>query len=218
MLYELRIYEAMPGRMPALNDRFANHTCALFAKHGIDMLAFWTEEIGTSNRLTYINVFPDVAARESRVAAFGADPEWRRVKAETEVDGPLVDVIHNTFMGLTSYSPQPRITTNVQELRIYEAMPGKMDALHQRFADHTMALFEKHGMENVGYWTDQVGINNRLVYILGHRDLGSREKGFAAFQSDTEWTRARAASEVDGPLVRRSHSTILRPTDYSPAP
>jgi hypothetical protein len=218
MLYELRIYETMPGKLPALNDRFAKHTCGLFAKHGVDMLAFWTEEIGTSNRLTYINVFPDVAARESRVAAFGADPEWQRVKAETEVDGPLVDVIHNTFMGLTPYSPQPRITTNVQELRIYEAMPGKMDALHQRFADHTMALFEKHGMENVGYWTDQVGTNNRLVYILGHHDLGSREKSFAAFQGDPEWTKARAASEIDGPLVRRSHSTILRPTDYSPAP
>ena len=218
MLYELRIYEAMPGKLGALNDRFANHTCALFAKHGIDVLAFWTDEIGTSNRLTYVNVFPDTAIRETRVAAFGADPEWQRVKAETEVGGPLVDVIHNTFMRLTRYSPEPKITTAVQELRIYEAMPGKMDALHDRFANHTMGLFEKHGMENVAYWTDEVGINNRLVYILGHRDLGSREKSFAGFQSDPVWNKARAESEVGGPLVRKSHSTILRPTIYSPAP
>ena len=218
MLYELRIYEAMPGKLPALNDRFANHTCSLFTKHGVDTLAYWTDEVGTSNRLTYVNKFPDVGAREASWAAFGADPEWQRVRSETEVDGPLVDVIINTLMRLTPYSPEPKITTKVQELRIYEAMPGKLQALHDRFANHTMGLFEKHGMENVAYWTDEVGVSNRLVYILGHRDLGSREKSFAAFQADPVWNKARAESEVGGPLVRKSHSTILRPTSYSPAP
>jgi hypothetical protein len=218
MLYELRIYEAMPGKLGALNDRFADHTCALFTKHGIDMLAFWTDEIGTGSRLTYINVFPDVASRETRVAAFGADAEWQRVKAETEVDGPLVDVIHNTFMRLTPYSPKPKITTAVQELRIYEAMPGKMDALHKRFADHTMGLFEKHGMENVGYWTDDVGTNNRLWYVLGYPDLGARERSWTAFQSDPVWNKAQAESETGGPLVRKTYSSIMRPTSYSPAP
>ena len=63
MLYELRIYDAVAGRLPDISGRFANHTCALFRKHGVKYLGFWTDEIGRSNRLTYINVFDSMADR-----------------------------------------------------------------------------------------------------------------------------------------------------------
>jgi hypothetical protein len=104
----------------------------------------------------------------------------------------------------------------VQELRIYDAMPGKLPNLHDRFANHTIKLFEKHGMTNIAYWVEDVGISNRLVYLLGHADLGSREKSFAAFQADPDWHKARADSEADGALVRASQHCILRCTAYSP--
>ena len=216
MLYELRVYDAMAGKLPALNDRFADHTIGFFKDHGIGILGFWTAEIGTSNQLTYILNFDSMADRETKWAAFGADKRWQEVRAETESDGPFVSSVRNTFMRLTSYSDEPKITTNVQEMRVYQAMPGKLPALNDRFANHTMNLFKKHGMENVGYWTNDVGTSNQLVYMLGYAGLGDREKSWAAFGADPDWQKARAESEKDGPLVRQSVSTILRRTAYSP--
>ena len=191
-------------------------TIGFFKDHGIGILGFWTAEIGTSNQLTYILSFDSMADREKKWAAFGADKRWQEVRAETESEGPFVSSLSNTFMRLTPYSMEPDVSSNVQELRVYHAMPGKLPALHDRFADHTINLFKKHGIKNVGYWTEDVGTSNKLVYMLGYSGLGDREKGWAAFGADPDWLKARAASEVDGPLVRRSISTILRRTAYSP--
>ena len=216
MLYELRVYDAMPGKLGALNDRFANHTTGFFKKHGIGMVGFWTAVIGTSNQLTYILSFDSMADREEKWSAFGAHKPWLEVRAETEADGPLVAQGINSFMRLTPYSPEPSLKTTLQEKRVYEAMPGKLPDLHNRFSNHTMGLFEKHGIENVAYWTEDVGTSNRLVYMLGYADLGAREKSWAAFGSDPEWQKARVASEENGPLVRVSKHSILRLTEYSP--
>jgi hypothetical protein len=216
MLHELRIYHAVPGKLPAINERFAKHTMGFFKKYGIGMLGFWTDEIGISNRLTYIVSFDSMADREQKWGAFQADPGWLQVRAETEAQGPLVAYVLNSFMRLTPYSPQPQIKSNVQELRIYDTMPGKLPALHDRFAKHTIGLFSKYGMENIAYWTDDVGTSNRLIYLLGHADLGAREKSFAAFGADPDWQKARAESEKDGALVRVSRHYILRLTPYSP--
>ena len=216
MLYELRVYDAVPGKLPALNARFAEQTMGFFKKHGIGMLGFWTAEIGTSNQLTYILKFDSMADREAKWGAFQADGEWQEVRASTEKDGPFTVSIRNTFLRTTPYSPEPKIDTNVQEMRVYNAMPGKLPALNDRFANHTTGLFEKHGITNGGYWTEDVGTNNKLVYMLGYANLGDREKAWAAFGADPEWQKARAASEANGPLVSQSQSTILRPTAYSP--
>ena len=216
MLHELRIYETMPGKLPALNARFADHTTGFFNDHGIGMMGFWTDEIGESNKLTYILHFDGLGDREEKFASFQANPAWQAVRAETEVDGPLTARIRNTFMRVTPYSPEPKFSTNVQELRVYEAVPGKLPDLHNRFANHTTDLFRKHGMEVVAYWTQEVGTSNELVYMLGYDSLGDREKSWSSFQNDPDWQKARASSEEDGPLVRRSHSSILRPTPYSP--
>jgi hypothetical protein len=216
MLYESRTYIAVPGKLPAINERFAKHTMGFFKKHGIGMLGFWTDEIGASNQLTYILAFDSMADREQKWTAFQADPGWHQVRAQTEAEGPLVAQVLNTFMRLTPYSPQPQVRSNVQELRVYDAMPGKLPALHDRFANHTMGLFTKHGIDNIAYWVDEVGTSNRLIYMLGYADLGGREKSWAAFQADPAWQQARAESERNGSLVRVSRHRILRLTPYSP--
>ena len=105
MIYELRIYETMPGRLPDLNDRFANHTVGFFERHGIKVVGFWTEEIGTSNRLVYMLGYDSLADRETKWAAFQADPDWQRVRAETEQNGPINARVHNKILRPTSYSP-----------------------------------------------------------------------------------------------------------------
>ncbi len=216
MLYELRVYYTNPGKLPQLNARFENHTCGFFKEHGIGMLGFWTDEIGQSNKLTYILSFDSMADREKKWASFGADPRWQEVRAETEKDGAFLTHITNAFLRTTPYSPDPKVTTNVQEMRVYHAMPGRLPDLNARFENHTMRLFEKHGITNVGYWTEDVGTSNQLVYMLGYDGLGNREKSWSAFGADPDWQKARAASEVNGPLVRMSESSIMRPTPYSP--
>jgi hypothetical protein len=216
MLYELRRYITVPGKLPAINDRFAKHTIGFFKKHDIGILGFWTDEIGMSNQLTYILVFDSMADREKKWTAFQADSGWHQVRAETEAQGPIVDHVLNSFMRPTPYSPKPHLGSAIQELRVYDAMPGKLPALHDRFANHTMGLFTKHGIDNVAYWTDDVGTSNRLIYMLSHPDLGARERNFAAFQADPAWQQARSESEKNGALVRVSRHSILRLTPYSP--
>lgn len=216
MLYEYRLYKAVPGKLPNINDRFAQHTIGFFQKHDIGIMGFWTDEIGASNQLTYILSFDSMADREAKWSAFQSDPGWHAVRAETEANGPIVAQVVNAFLRPTAYSPPARFDTAVQELRVYDAMPGKLPDLNNRFQNHTMGLFEKHGIENVAYWTEDVGISNRLVYMLGYPTLGAREKSWAAFQGDPDWQKARAASEEKGALVRVSTHSILRPTPYSP--
>jgi len=105
MIYELRIYEAIPGKLPALNERFAKITMGYFEKYGLKMVGFWTDEVGMSNRLTYLLAFDDMAARDKAWAGFRADPERLKAFAETEKDGPLVARVTNTIMRPTAYSP-----------------------------------------------------------------------------------------------------------------
>ncbi len=104
----------------------------------------------------------------------------------------------------------------VYELRIYEALPGKLPALHNRFRTGTLKLFEKHGIRQVGFWTTYVGPStNTLTYILQWEDLAERQRRWDAFTTDPEWHTVRADSERDGPLVARVQSMFLQPTDYS---
>jgi hypothetical protein len=216
MIYEWRTYEAMPGKLPALHKHL-EVAAGLFQKHGLGVLGFWTEEIGTGFQVTYMWMYEDMEDRQKKVTAFAADPAWKQqVAAETEKEGVIVARINNTMLQRTPYSPEPQLRTNVQEWRIYDATPGKLPDLHNRFANHTLGLFEKHGITSIGYWTEVFGTSNRLVYMLGYPGLGEREKSWVAFQADPAWQQARAASEKNGPLVARLSSCILRPTPYSP--
>jgi hypothetical protein len=104
------------------------------------------------------------------------------------------------------------------ELRTYTAAPGKLEALHARFRDHTMRLFEKHGMKNVVYLspTDEQHAGNTLVYLISHASREAADKSWAAFRADPEWQKVRSESEKDGKLVEKVDSQYLTPTDYSP--
>jgi hypothetical protein len=102
------------------------------------------------------------------------------------------------------------------EMRTYYAPPGKLDALHARFRDHTTRLFEKYGMTNVGYWVPVDNSDNKLIYILAYPNREAREKSWKAFTADPDWQRARKESEVNGSLVSKVEQSFLSATDYSP--
>ena len=105
MLYELRTYDAVPGKLPAVNERFQRQVLPLFAKHGITPIGFWTCFIGPSaNQLRYILAWDDLAAREKIWNGFASDPDWLAVRAQTEKDGPLIERAENMILTPTSYS------------------------------------------------------------------------------------------------------------------
>ena len=104
MIYEYRAYEANPGKLSQLQSRFRNHTTRIFERHGMKNIAYWTVE-GEPDRLDYIVAFEDADQQKRAWAAFGADPEWQRVRSESEVDGPLVGNITSTLLTPTDFSP-----------------------------------------------------------------------------------------------------------------
>jgi NIPSNAP len=105
MIYELRVYDCLPGRLPALLRRFADHTLALWDKHGIRQAGFFTTMVGESNqRLTYFLAWESLAERETKWTAFATDPEWLKVRDESERDGQIVANIGNQLLAPTAFS------------------------------------------------------------------------------------------------------------------
>lgn len=107
----------------------------------------------------------------------------------------------------------------VYELRTYTTEPGRLPALNARFKNHTMRLFEKHGMKNVAYWipTDEKLKDNTLIYIIAHASLDAAKKSWDDFRNDPEWKAARDESEKDGKIVAKAEAVYMTLTDYSPA-
>ena len=102
------------------------------------------------------------------------------------------------------------------EMRTYYAAPGKLDDLNARFRNHTLKLFEKHGMVNIGYWMPLDNPENKLIYILAYPNREARAKAWKDFGADPEWQAAMKASEANGRLVAKADSVFLNATDYSP--
>ena len=116
---------------------------------------------------------------------------------------------------LPASSPQP--PHHVYELRLYHVKEAKMDALKARFGDHTDAIFKRHNMKSVGYWSpeDAPDSQNLFVYILEHSSRQEAEKNWAAFQADPEWQKVKKDSEANGPLVDHIDHYFMDPTSFS---
>ncbi|MFN0021969.1 MAG: NIPSNAP family protein [Pirellulaceae bacterium] len=106
----------------------------------------------------------------------------------------------------------------VYELRTYYCLPGRLEALHKRFADHTLKLFEKHGMKNEMYWTptDPKLKDHVLIYVVSHDSVEAAKKSWDGFRADPDWIKARDASEKDGKIVEKVESVYMTATAFSP--
>ena len=123
------------------------------------------------------------------------------------------------FWAGMSMGQEKKMNTRVYELRTYTTLPGRLPALHKRFAEHTMKLFEKHGIRNEMYWilTDDARKDNTLIYLLSHESQEAAEKNWKAFQADADWIKVRDASEADGKILAKAPERVfMRLTDYSP--
>lgn len=229
-LYEMRTYHAAPGKMDAVHARFRDHACRLLKKHGMEAIGFWVpmdEKDGAGATLTWVLQWPDRATREKAWEEFKADPEWKAAFQESEKDGKLVEKADIRFLRPTDFSPPIRSAAaaapRVFELRTYTAEAGRLEALLARFRDHTLKLFERHGMTNVAYWTlteGEEGADRTLVYMLAHANRDVAKQSFDAFRADPEWQAVKKASEdkAGGSLTIKDgvKSVFMSPTDYSP--
>ena len=225
-VFEMRIYHAAPGKLDALHARFREHTVGLFESHGITNIGYWVPVENADNVLIYVLAYPSREAGKASWKEFFADPLWQKASKASETDGALVTKVDSVFMNAVDFSPALKLTSigeRLFELRTYTTPMGKLPDLHARFRDHTLALFEKHGMTNVTYWqnlADQPKADVTLTYLLAHKDAESAKVSWAAFRADTDWIAAKKASEekAGGSLTVPDgvKSVYMKATDYSP--
>jgi NIPSNAP len=112
---------------------------------------------------------------------------------------------------------QRAISTPRYELRLYHVNDGKIEALKSRFGNYTDAIFKRHKMKSIGYWSpeDAPSSQNLFIYILEHPSRQDAEKNWAAFQADPEWQKVKAESEANGPLVDHIDRYFMDPTSFS---
>jgi hypothetical protein len=224
--FEMRTYFAAPGKLDDLLARFRDHTVKLFERHGITNIGYWVPIENKDKKLVYVIAFPSREEREKRWKEFGADPDWQTARKASEEKGKLLTKVESVYLSATDFSPaiQPSAAApRVFELRTYTATPGNLGRLQARFRDHTVALFTKHGMTNLFYWTpmaDQKNADSTLVYLLAHKDEEAAKASFAAFRADPVWIAAKDASEKDGggslTVPDGVKSEFLTATDFSP--
>jgi len=119
---------------------------------------------------------------------------------------------------LTQHTLSAQTAARVFELRTYTAPDGKLGDLHARFRNHTLRIFEKHGMTNVIYLSpmDAPASANQLTYLLAHKSREAAKASWTAFQNDPEWKKVSSESQVNGRIVAKVDSTFFTATDYSP--
>jgi hypothetical protein len=117
------------------------------------------------------------------------------------------------LLGIMSLQAENRVF----ELRTYVSKEGKLDNLLARFRDHTTRLFEKHGMENIGYWVaaDAPASQTTLIYVVAHKSREAATASWDAFRKDPAWVKAKTASEANGAIVDNVTSVFMNPTDFS---
>lgn len=131
----------------------------------------------------------------------------------------LVALTLTAFVTGISVGEARNVDTRVYELRTYTTNVGRLPALQKRFAEHTMRLFEKHGMQNVMYWTpmDSARKDNTLIYVISHASREAADKSWREFSTDPDWVKAATASEVDGKILAKSPERVfMTATPWSP--
>jgi hypothetical protein len=218
--FEMRTYTVHEGKMPDLIQRFQNHTRTLFAKHGIESVAYFLSEAQPEQQLTFILGYPSAAERDIRWGNFANDPEWKAVATASEANGKIVQKVDQVFMVWakdlnSAKTPRP---SGIFQLRTYHLLPGRLDAIQTRFRDHTQALFEKQGLSNYPYWVtvEKDGVQPKLVYLIGHQSKEEFNAAFGRFVADPEWIKVRDASEVSGKIVEKIDSHFYTALPFSP--
>jgi len=233
-LYELRIYVTNPGKLPDLHQRFRNHTCQLFEKHGMENVIYWdvvegdkTDGTRAENMLVYVLAHQDEAAREASWNAFRADPEWQAVAKKSEEQGKiLAEAPIAILMRDVAFSPADEpanrdsaAAPRLFELRHYNDGPARVPFTVDRFGSGEVELFQQAGMLTLKFWrtTD----DKSFIYLLAHADRQTSKKSWETFMGVfrdfmRDYNASGKAPPADAPRGQGFEVRFLKPTDYSP--
>ncbi len=224
--FELRYYRFNQGDQGRrLNDFASKAMLPLMKKNGFGPTGFFNVVIGPTPMMIGLLSYASMAEREAAWKRLGSDPDFGKAVDALEADAlPPFERAESVLLRAAPYSPEPQVFVEAKrparyfELRTYESDTEKrLRALHARFQDHTVKLFAKHGLGQVFYGEAVIGSGMPcLTYMLVFETWAAREKAWADFGADPDWTKAREASLKDGQVVSRITSWLMRPTAYSP--
>jgi hypothetical protein len=227
--YELTVFTAKPGKLAAVHDWLRAHHEDVFAKHGATNIAYFAPAgPNPDSKILAIHRYPSLPALLKTSRAIKSDPLWKPMDTAENTPDALLESTTTVRLKPTDYSPEftpsESQPPHVFELRTYTCpSPEKLFYLHDRFRDHTMGLFKKHGMENLVYWHPQDCDNadRMLIYLLAHKSEAAAKESFASFRTDPDWLAVKKASEekAGGSLTNAERGVVsefLEATEYSP--
>jgi len=227
--YELTVFMAKPGKLAAVHDWLRTHHENVFAKHGATNIAYFTPTgPNPDNQILTIHRYSSLPALLKTSRAIKADPLWQPMDTDLNTPESLLESATSIRLKPTDYSPEftpsESKVPRVFELRVYTCpSPEKLFYLHDRFREHTMKLFAKHGMENLVYWKPMDGeqYDVKLAYLLSHKSEAAAKESFASFRADPDWLAVKKASEekAGGSLTNAERGVVsefLEATGYSP--
>ncbi len=231
-LYEIRTIQANPGKLDALHSRLRDHQIPLLEQHGIFTQGVFVPAGENPEQRVYLFVAAEgLGAMQDGWRSFREDPKWLEAVAKSEEDAGGKLAVQDDCQRLVKtywspvFTPTKSAEPRVFELRTYTCPdPQKQIALQRRFREHTMKLFEKHGMQNIVYWnldSDEPEFRQKLIYLLAHKSQDAAKESFASFRKDPDWLAAKEASEkaAGGSLTEKEQGVVsefLEATEYSP--
>ncbi|MGY3573012.1 NIPSNAP family protein [Bradyrhizobium sp. USDA 4504] len=240
-LYEYRRYEATPGNLEVMHQRHVTAILPAFRRHGVKLVGFWMPTFGAfDNELVFICEWDSLIERECVWKQYLQDPEWRGIWKETDKNGAVHARVYTELWRAAPYTPEPHSTLAAvrheerasdklskcrleqpkhYEYRRYEATPGNLEAMHQRFETNALPIWAHHGIKLVGFWIPTFGgFNNELIYINEWDSLAERERVWKRFLEDPEWQAILKETDKNGALTAGVHTELWRAAPYTPEP
>jgi hypothetical protein len=221
MHYELRLYEVVQGRMADMHARMRDHLSALFARHGVNVAGRWSALSGPRLPLfVYLMAWRDWNARETAWGGFYSDPEWPRVRAQTNAGSEMVGQYDILMLkpAVSWKSGKPGPVGGLHELRIERVAIGQAERVHDFISGKRIPVLEDQGARVLGVFDIACGVQIPAVAtFLAWPDEQAQKRGWAAY----ERSNAVKESLVSGlraagrPLLDRSEVYLLEPAEYA---
>ena len=221
--YELRLYTVTSNKIDAVLDRFRETVEPVRRKHGINTVGYWIAS-GTTNGGTFAYLMAAASKEELQKLEkeFGDDPQFKEgYAASNKKHGKTVDKIVTLPLGVDAkakFDFSTSATARVFDLRIYSVLPGKLDAFRNRWHDHALPIYERHGLHSLGWWVSDKKSsagNDQFVCLLAAESLDAIQKSIGEFHKDAEWLRVEKETEKDGKLRSGVEAFKLPAADFS---
>ena len=221
--YELRLYAVTTNKMEGVLERFRETVEPVRRRHGIKTIGYWIAP-GTTNGGTFAYLMSASNKEELRKQEkeFGADAQFKQgYTASNQKHGKTVDKIVTLPLGVdatTKFDFAASKSSRAFDLRIYSVLPGKLEVFHNRWRDHVVPIYERHGLHSLGWWVaenkDATG-HDQFVCLLAGESLEAIQRSIAEFHRDPEWQRVEKETERDAKLRDGVIAYKLMPADFS---